>query len=167
MKSSLIQSILGLMVIVILSGCSPGIDKKKFEAAQKAAHAVQDSIDNMDDYEKFGKVFNAFSDEVITLRERVKGEKEEQLLSAYTELLLTYQDGYQLWEYKVESSRYSWIPEEKIYLEPKVKALALKYHLPVESHVIELTNHPWKSVPADSLKIIWERARSQFGKIRP
>ena len=167
MRNRLLQAMLGLFVIGILCGCSPDIDKKKFEPAQRAARAVQGAIDGMDDYDTFGKAFNAFSDEVIALRERVKGPKEQQLFSAYADLLLTYQDGFQLWEYKVESSRYSWIPEGKIYLEPKVKALALKYNLPVESHVIELTNHPWKSVPADSLKIIWDRARSQFDKLKP
>jgi len=43
---------------------------------------------------------------------------------------MTYQDGLQLWEYKVESAQYPWIPEGRIYLEPKIKFLVLKYHLP-------------------------------------
>jgi hypothetical protein len=103
---------------------------------------------------------------MIALRDKVANEKEEQLFNAYSELLMTYQDGFQLWEYKVESIRYSWIPEGKIYLEPKIKPLVLKYHLPVESHIVELIGHAWKSVPADSLKIIWERARKQVDKIR-
>ncbi len=102
---------------------------------------------------------------MISLRDGVTGEKEKQLLASYKELLMTYQDGFQLWEYKVESIRYPWVPEGRIYLDTKIKAVALKYDLPVESHIVELTNHAWKSVPADSPKIIWERARKQLGKI--
>ena len=143
-------------------GCSSGVDQRKFDGALKAAQGVQHAIENLDDYEKFGKMFDAFANEVITLRDRVANEKEKQLLNKYADLLMTYQDGYQLWEYKVESIRYPWIPEGVIYLEPKIKALALKYGLPVQSHTVELTGHEWKGVPADSLKIIWERARTQF-----
>lgn len=160
----------GIGLVLVLTwgilACSSGVEKKKFDGAQKAAQAVQKSIDNLDDYETFAKVFDTFANEVIALRDAVSNEKERQLLREYTDLLMTYQDGFQLWEYKVESAQYPWIPEGSIYLEPKIKPLALKYHLPVRSHVVELTQHTWKSVPADSLKIIWERARLQYGNIR-
>lgn len=148
-----------------LLACSSGIDQRKFDSAAKAARSVQASIDRMDNYEQFGKVFDQFANEVIQLRGRVATDREQQLFRAYSDLLATYQDGYQLWEYKVESTLYPWVPEGRIYLEPKIKQLALKYHLPVESHVVELTGHAWKSVPADSLKIIWERARVQLNKL--
>jgi hypothetical protein len=125
------------------------------------------AIDNQDDYLKFRDLFDVFSNEVIALRGRVTNDKEQQLFKAYADLLITYHDGFLLWEYKVESSRYAWIPPDMIYLEPKIKPLAIKYHLPVQSHVVELTKHEWKSVPADALKLIWERARVQFNKIKP
>jgi hypothetical protein len=157
------------LVLTLIWGilaCSSGIEKKKFDGALKAAQAVQGSLDNLDDYETFTRVFDTFANEVIALRDKVSNEKEQRLFREYTDLLMTYQDGLQLWEYKVESAQYPWIPEGRIYLEPKIKPLALKYHLPVESHVVELTRHPWKSVTADSLQIIWERARLQYGKLR-
>ncbi len=154
-----------LMVIVVIIACSPGVDKKKFDGARKTAQAVRQSLDNLDDYATFTKVFDAFANEVIALRDTASNEREQQLLRQYADLLMTYQDGLQLWEYKVESSQYSWVPEGRIYLEPKIKALALKYHLPVQAHMLELTQHTWKSIPADSLKIIWERARLQYGKL--
>lgn len=159
---------LGLILTLIwgILACSSGVEKKKFDGVIHAVQAVQQSIDNLDDYETFARVFDTFTNEVLALRDRVSNEKERQLLREYTDLLMTYQDGFQLWEYKVESAQYPWIPEGRIYLEPKIKPLALKYHLPVQSHVVELTQHTWKSVPADSLKIIWERARLQYGKLR-
>jgi hypothetical protein len=160
------NSVIGILLAVILAwgapGCSSGVDRKKFDGAMTAARAVQNAIDSLDDYEKFGKVFDTFTNEVIMLRDKVANKKEQELLNKYTDLLMTYQDGFQLWEYKVQSTQYPWIPEGVIYLEPKIKPLALKYRLPVQSHVVELTRHEWKSVPADSLRIIWERARAQF-----
>ncbi len=160
----------GIGIVLTLTwgilACSSGIEKKKFDGPLKAAQAVQQSIDNLDDYETFAKVFDVFANEVLALRDNVANEKEQKLFRDYTDLLMTYQDGFLLWEYKVESAQYSWIPEGRIYLEPKIKPLALKYHLPVQSHIVELTQHSWKSVPADSLKIIWERARLQYGKLR-
>jgi hypothetical protein len=166
MKSRFWSVFVSVFVIATFLGCSPGIDKKKFEGALKAAEAVQHAIDNQDDYLKFGKLFDVFSDEVIALRDRVTNDKEQQLLKSYADLLITYQDGFLLWDYKVESSRYPWIPENRIYLEPKIKPLAIKYHLPVQSHVVEITKHEYMSVPADALKLIWERARVQFNKIK-
>lgn len=167
MRSRFWLLVFSAFLIATLSGCSSGIDKKKFEGAAKAAQAVRHAIDNQDDYLKSGELFDVFSNEVIALRDRVTNEKEQQLLKAYSELLITYQDGFLLWEYKVESSRYPWIPENRIYLEPKIKPLAIKYHLPVQSHVVEITRHAWKSVPAEALNLIWERARVQFDKINP
>ena len=158
--------VLALTLTCCILACSSGIEKQKFEGARKAAQAVQGALDNLDDYETFAKVFDTFANEVIALRDKVSNEKERQLFKEYTDLLLTYQDGFQLWEYKVESTRYPWVPEGRIYLEPRIKPLALKYHLPVQAHVVELTGHAWKSVPADSLTIIWERARLQFKKLR-
>ena len=167
MKSRFWPVIISVFIIAALFGCSPGIDKKKFEGAAKAAEAVQKAIDNQDDYLKCGELFGVFSTEVIALRDRVANEKEQQLLKAYEDLLITYQDGFQLWDYKVESSRYSWIPADRIYLDPKIMPLAIKYNLSVQSHVVQITNYEFKSVPADALKIMWERAREQYDKIKP
>lgn len=156
-----------VFIMAVFWGCSPGIDKKKFEGAAKAAQAVQKAIDNQDDYLKSGELFAIFSNEVTALRDRVTNDKEQQLLKAYDDLLITWQDGFLLWEYKVESSRYPWIPEDRIYLEPKIMPLAIKYNLTVQSHVVEITKHEFKSVPADALKLIWEHARVQYDKIKP
>ena len=131
----------GIGIVLTLTwgilACSSGIEKKKFDGPLKAAQAVQQSIDNLDDYETFAKVFDVFANEVLALRDNVANEKEQKLFRDYTDLLMTYQDGFLLWEYKVESAQYSWIPEGRIYLEPKIKPLALKYHLPVQSHIVE------------------------------
>lgn len=166
MKSRIWSVFVSVFVIATFLGCSPGIDKKKFEEVAKAAEAVQKAIDNQDDYLKSQELFDLFSNEVIALRNRVSNDTEQQLLKAYSDQLLTWQDGFLLWDYKVESSRYAWIPENRIYLDPKIMPLAAKYNLPVQSHVVQITEYEFKSVPADSLKIIWERARVQLNRIK-
>ena len=56
-------------------------------------------------------------------------------------------------------------PEGRVYVDAKVRTLVEKYHFPTESHVVELTNHHWESISADSIKVIWEKAHEQLKKI--
>jgi len=66
--------------------CSSGIEKKKFDGALKAAQAAQESLDNLDDYETFTRVFDAFANEVIALRDKVRTKRS----SSSSENILTF-----------------------------------------------------------------------------
>jgi hypothetical protein len=154
-----------VILAFMVSGCSKGDDKKKFGKVEQSVREMEKALDDMVDYTRFAGLFDSFSNELLAVRDTVRTDREKKRFDEYAQLLATYQDGLLLWEYKVESTRYAWIPEGVIYLEPKIKPIAVRYNLPVESHVVELTQHEWKSVPADSLHVIWDKAREQFRKM--
>jgi hypothetical protein len=43
--------------------------------------------------------------------------------------------------------------------------LVEKYDLPVESHVYKPTGKDWKSIPGDSIRVVWERAEFEIKNI--
>ena len=106
------------------------------------------------------------TDEISKTKALASTEEEKTLLSSYEGLLLTYQDGAMLWEYKIGSSQYAWIPKGRIYVDEKLRPIVEKYHFPTESHTVELTNHHFESISADSLKVIWGKAHEQLKKVK-
>jgi len=147
-------------------GCSWHIDKQKFRETGRAAKAIDRAVEDATlSYAQFEELLKKLSDEIMRTRPAVSTAQEKQLLNSYEELLTTYQDGSILWEYKAGSSQYVWIPEGRIYVDAKVRTLVEKYHFPTEAHVVEITNHHWESISADSIRVIWEKAHEQLKKI--
>ncbi len=157
--------VLIFVIAVACVSCS-SVDRERYKEIYEAAKAVDGAIENKKTYSEFTTLFQKFSAEISAAKDSVKSDGEKKLLNAYSELFETYQDGFLLWEYRVRSSIYGWIPEGRIYLEPGIKYIAEKYNLQKQSHVLEFTNHHWESVSADSIQVIWEKARKQFRKVR-
>ena len=159
------------IVLVFLSllncaGCSSHIDKQKFREIKNAAKAVDLAVkDTTLPYAQFEGLLKKFNDEMTRTRFAVSTTEEKELLNSYEELSRTYQDGSTLWEYKIGSFQYAWIPKGRIYVDAKIRTLAEKYQFPTESHVVELTDHHWESISADSIKVVWEKAHEQLKKI--
>ena len=57
-------------------------------------------------------------------------------------------------------------PKEGSMWMRRLRTLVEKYHFPTESHVVELTNHHWESISADSIKVIWEKAHEQLKQMK-
>jgi hypothetical protein len=144
--------------ILLFAGCSSNIDKHKFSEIK----AVGDTTLA---YSQFGELLQKLTDEIARTKAVLSTEEEKSLLNSCEELLAIYQDSNTLWEYKVASSQYGWIPRGRIYMDAKVRTIAGKYQLPAESHVIELTNHHWESVSAESIRVIWDKAHDKLKKI--
>jgi hypothetical protein len=159
------------IVLIFLSligsiGCSSHIDKQKFREIKSAAKAIDLAVEDTTlSYEQFEGLLKKLDDEIARTKAGVSTAEEKELLNSYEELLTTYQDSSILWEYKIGSFQYAWIPEGRVYVDAKVRTLVEKYHFPTESHVVELTNHHWESISADSIKLIWERAHEKLKKI--
>jgi len=156
-----------LFSILFFAGCSSNIDKHKFSGIKAAARAIDKAVnDTTLSYSQFGELLQKLTDEIARTKAVVSTKEEKSLLNSYEELLTIYQDSYTLWEYKVASFQYGWIPRGRIYMDAKVRTIAVKYQLPAESHVIELTNHHWESISTESIRVIWEKAHDKLKKIR-
>jgi len=155
-----------LSLIFFSTGCS-NIDKDKFRELRKSARAIDKALeDTLLPYGQFEQLLQKMTDEIAKTKALVSTEEEKSLLGSYEDLLLTYQDGAMLWEYKIESFQYAWIPKGRIYVDEKLRPVVDKYHFPTESHTVELTGHRFESISADSLKVIWEKAHEQLKKVK-
>jgi hypothetical protein len=159
-------TLIALSFIFLSTGCS-NIDKDKFRELRKSARAIDKAVeDTLLPYGQFEELLQKMTDEMTKSRALVSTEEEKALLSSYEELLMTYQEGDLLWEHKIESFLYGWIPKGRIYVDEQLLPIVEKYHFPTESHVVELTNHHFESISADSLKVIWDKAHEQLKKVK-
>jgi hypothetical protein len=166
MTKKIILTVAFLIPVIFFCGCSSHIDKKKFAEIRKAAKAIDQAVEDPTlSYEQFEGLLKKLNDEIARTRSLVSTTEEKALLNSYDELLTTYQDSSILWEYKIGSFEYAWIPEGRVYVDATVRTLVEKYHFPTEPHVVELTNHHWESISADSIKVIWGKAHDQLKKI--
>lgn len=160
-------ALIALSLIFFSISCSSKIDKNKFRELRKSARAIDKSVkDTTLPYAQFEQLLQKLTDEISKTKALANTEEEKALLSSCEELLMTYQDGAMLWEYKIGSSQYAWIPQGRIYVDEKLRLIVEKYHFPTESHTVELTNHHFESISADSLNAIWEKAHQQIRKMK-
>jgi hypothetical protein len=155
-----------LSQVIFFCSCSSHIDKQKFREIRSAAKAIDLAVEDPTlSYAGFGELLKNLNDEIARTKVLVNTPEEKGLLNSYEELAALYKDSSVLWEYKAGSSQYTWIPKGRIYVDAEVRTLVEKYHFPTESHVVELTNHHWESISADSIKVIWEKAHEHLKKI--
>jgi hypothetical protein len=158
------KGILIAVVCLLLLGtaCSSKCEKKKFIRAHQAAMAVERAIVARMGYQEFGAVLQSMSNEVKALEITVRSEEERSLLRDYENLLAMYREGRLLEKYRIEFARYGFVPRGLIYVGQDVEPIAIKYRIPMEPHVYEPTGQAWKSIPEDSINIVWGNARSQL-----
>ena len=153
-----------LVLFFLAASCSskPGIDKVKFTQLNRAALAVKTSLASGASYRQLTELVQGLSVEIASVKTRVATKEENELLEAYSDLLAMYRDGLLLWKYKLEFAPFDFVPKGRIYVGQDVEPIVFKYHLPTESHLYQPTRQRWKSLPEDSIQIIWSNADSQL-----
>jgi hypothetical protein len=152
-------------VSLCLVGCSQGLDKRRFSGVHGTARTVNHSLSTGVCYHEFSNQVLHFSHELSLLTGKKLSDREQDLLKKYKDLLAIYEDGLLLWKYKLEGARYHFIPEGVIYVGQDVEPVVEKYRFSTESHVYAPTKQVWKSIPGDSLHVIWQNADSQLAII--
>jgi hypothetical protein len=149
-------------ILFLVGACStgPGINKSKFRKAYVAAHEVKTSLAAGEPYRQVADRVKQLSVEIKTLKGTTEEEKE--LLDAYSDLLATYNDGLVLWKYKLDFAFFDSILKGRIYVGQDVEPIVLRYRFSTESHLYRPTGQYWKSIPGDSIRIIWSNADSQL-----
>jgi|GEM_PF-1149234 len=164
MKQYAIGSFL-LALSVMCAACSssaPGLDQTKFNGAAGAAQAVRSTLESGAGYQAFDRALQKLSAEITALKIRPLSDQEKELVKDYSDLYSTYHDGHILWKYKIEFTRYGFVPSELIYVGQDIEPIIEKYRIPVELHVYAPTQQSWKSIPEASLQMIWTNAASQL-----
>jgi hypothetical protein len=154
-----------LAFILLLTGAclsGTGIDKDKFKNSYTAAHEVKDSLAAGASYQQVADRIKHFSREIRALKDKVTTDEERELFDTYSDLLATYRDGLVLWKYKLDFSFFDSVLKGRIYVGQDVEPIVLKYRFSTESHLYKPTGQYWKSIPGDSIRIIWNNADSQL-----
>ena len=153
-----------LIVLFFLAGCpsAPGINKSKFKKAYAAAYEVKNSIAAGESYQQVAGRIKQLSAEISASKEEVATDEEKDLLDAYSDLLSTYSDGLVLWKHKLDFAFFNPVLKGRIYVGQDVEPIVLKYRFSTESHLYKPTGQYWKSIPGDSIGIIWSNADSQL-----
>ncbi|MEW6328140.1 MAG: hypothetical protein AB1487_11220 [Thermodesulfobacteriota bacterium] len=141
---------------------SHDFDRKKFENVNCAAQAVRASLKAGANLQQFGDLLKKLSSEIAILNRRVESDREKELLKHYSTLLAIYRDGFTLWKYNMEFTRYGFVPKARIYVGEDVEPIAEKYRLETDSHAFKSTRQVWRSIPEHSIQIIWINADSQM-----
>jgi hypothetical protein len=161
----------GGIVIAVLSaimlfgaGCKsePGMDKGKFSELNRTALDLQASIASGKPCDMPDTLLPRFVSGTAALKDRMNSEAERNLLAAYTNLLTTYKDGLLLCKYRTDLSQFEFVPRGRIYVFQELDPVVQKYDLSTESHVYRPTGLHWRSIDADSIKVIWKNAEFQI-----
>jgi len=152
------------VMLFLIAACSsrPGIDKSKFKKSYVAAHEVKKALAADASYKQVTDRVQRLSVEITALKEKVATEEEKELMDAYSDLLTTYRDGLVLWKYKLDFAFFDSMLEGSIYVGQDVEPIVLKYRFSTESHLYKPTGQYWKSIPGDSIRIIWSNADTQL-----
>lgn len=148
----------------LIGSCSfePGINKSKFAKLNATANAVKTSIAKGESYQQVSDKVQQLSIEITALKDRVTTKEEKELLEAYSDLLTMYRDGLLLWKSKLDFASFESMLKGRIYVGQDIEPIVLKYRFSMESHLYKPTGQYWKSIPGDSIQIIWSNADSQL-----
>jgi len=147
---------------LLMAACSsgPGIDKDKFRKVYVAAHEVKDSLAMGESYKQVADHVKQLAVQIDVLKPATQEEKE--LLDVYSDLLAIYKDGLVLWKYKLDFAFFDSVLKGRIYVGQDVEPIVVKYRFSTESHLYSPTGQYWKSIPGNSIRIIWNNADSQL-----
>jgi hypothetical protein len=146
---------------VACSSSPSGIDKRKFDRIGSAAQQVKRATMS-GDYQAFSSALQGLLAEITALKDKVRTDEEKDLLNNFSNLYSIYYDGFILWKYKIEFTRYGFVPSNLIYVGQDIEPIVTKYRIPTEVHVYAPTQQSWKSIPVESLQLIWTNADSQL-----
>ncbi len=152
------------VLVLCIQSCSEQFDRTKFTAVDRAARDVKGSI-LTGDYRLFGDRLQRLEYEIGALKGKTRSRREEELLGAYSFLDSIYRDGFLLLKYKMEFTRYGFVPQGLIYVGQDIEPIVERYRLKTESHIYKPTMQQWRSIPAASIGFIWQSADSQLEKI--
>ncbi len=153
--------------MLFTSGCvfEPGIDKAKFADLNKAAQDVRALIASDSPCDAPAELQQRLAAGIAAIKDKTASRPERELIAAYSNLLTTYQDGLLLCRYRNQLTDFQFVPKGRIYVSQELDPIVEKYELSTEKHKYKPTGQFWRSIPGDSIKVIWARAQTQLKNI--
>lgn len=155
------------MLLLFAAGCTaePGLDKGKFADLNRAGQDLKAAFGAGRICEVPDAVLQRLVSGTAALKDKTVSKAEADLLAAYANLVVISRDGLLLCRSRTHLTGFEFVPKGRIYVTQELDPLVEKYGLPTESHVYKPTGAHWKSISADSITVIRERAEGQIKKI--
>lgn len=153
--------------LVLFAGCvaEPGLDKRKFAELNRAAQELKAAIAAGKGCEAPDDLLQRLVSGTSALQGKTASTAERDLLSAYSHLLTTYQDGLLLCRSRTILAGFEFVPKGRIYVTQELDPIVEKYDLTVEKHLYKPTGKYWKSISGESVRVVWEQAAFEIKNI--
>jgi hypothetical protein len=154
-------------LLLFALGCTaePDLDKGKFAELDRASQDLKAALRSGDPCSIPDTVLQRLAAGTTALKNKTSSKAERDLVSAYANLVAISRDGLLLCRSRTHLSGFEFVPKGRIYVTQELDPLVEKYDLPTERHVYKPTGAHWKSISADSIKVIWDRAEVQIKNI--
>ncbi len=159
--------LLFLTIMLFNFGCvsEPGIDKGKFAELNRIAEEMKSAVSSGNPCDVPAALEQRLSAGIAAVKDKTASKAERDLVAAYSHLLTTYEDGLLLCHSRTHLTSFQFLPKGRIYVSQELDPLVEKYDLSIEKHLYKPTGQYWKSIPGDSIKVIWESAQAQIKSI--
>ena len=157
-----------LSVFVLLAAAcveEPRLDKGKFAELNRTAQDLRSAINSGKRCEFPNELLERLASGTEALKSKVDSKPERDLLSAYSNLLAMYKDGLFLCQSRTHLTDFKFVPKGRIYVSQELDPIVDRYDLPVERHQYKPTGSYWRSIPEDSIGVVWERAEAEIKSI--
>jgi hypothetical protein len=92
----------GLLLVLLVSGCSSKVDQVKFGALNRSAREIQSAVGVGVTLERYREHVSAYAAEVSLARDRASSATEKQFVGLHAAALDAYRDGLTLWQKKID-----------------------------------------------------------------
>lgn len=163
-----------------------------FEPVYRVAVELKAGQDVGINREKFGGLLQKFASEISIAKDKAENSSEQRVCAGYSRLLETYKDAAKVWDVKIEvprikheadkyydqigsvgggdsleqwsSFKFAIIGRIPLNVYPAggtgLDSIAERYKIPVTEQ-----KGGWKTIPDDSVQLIWEKARDRHAEV--
>lgn len=155
------------VLLLLAAGCTtdPGLDKTKFAELDRAKEDLKAALGSGERCEVPDSVLERLGAGTAALAGRTASKAERDLLAAYADLVAISRDAQLLCRSRTHLTGFRFVPKGRIYVTQELDPVVERYGLPVERHVYEPTGASWRSISADSIGMLWERAATRMKSI--
>jgi hypothetical protein len=147
---------------VVVGQASPPVDATKFDSLYRSLKAIEGATTVGVNLMKFRDLIQDAATEVLITKDKALNASELKVHAQFVEGLAAYQYSAQLWQLKNQASEEQWKGEIPVLFEgvddPTMEAMVVKYSLATTDRVLPLIDKKYKSVPAETPQLLWQKA---------
>jgi hypothetical protein len=150
-----------------MSACAweSGLDKGKFAELDLAVQDLKAALGSGGPCGIPDAVLQRLASGTAALKDKTASKAERDLLAACANLVTICRDGQLICRSRTHLAGFEFVPKGRIYVTQDLDPLVEKYGLATESHVYKPTGAHWKSISADSIGVVWEKAATLIRNI--